>query len=170
CAGLGIGWGRLYRARPAFPVRVGCDLCDRHIIDPAQHLDPDHSARKTIIHATNDARDLYKANDTAVPILGDAKLVLAQLAEAAKERLGGKARTTGVRQQIEKIRGEWLANWQAKRRSTERPINPYFVMSEFMRVIPSEDAIVTHDSGSPRDQLLPFYVAKKPRGYMGWGK
>ena len=43
-------------------------------------------------------------------------------------------------------------------------------MSEFMRVIPSEDAIVTHDSGSPRDQLLPFYVAKKPRGYLGWGK
>jgi acetolactate synthase I/II/III large subunit len=39
-----------------------------------------------------------------------------------------------------------------------------------MRVIPSEDAIVTHDSGSPRDQLLPMYVAKKPRGYLGWGK
>jgi thiamine pyrophosphate-dependent acetolactate synthase large subunit-like protein len=37
-------------------------------------------------------------------------------------------------------------------------------------VIPSEDAIVTHDSGSPRDQLLPMYVAKKPRGYLGWGK
>ncbi|MBV9860110.1 MAG: hypothetical protein JO038_08415, partial [Alphaproteobacteria bacterium] len=55
-------------------------------------------------------------------------------------------------------------------RSTEKPICPYFVMSEFQRVIPSEDAIVTHDSGSPRDQLLPFYVAKKPRGYMGWGK
>jgi thiamine pyrophosphate-dependent acetolactate synthase large subunit-like protein len=43
-------------------------------------------------------------------------------------------------------------------------------MSEFQRVIPSEDAIVTHDSGSPRDQLLPFYVATKPRGYLGWGK
>src|SRR3954447_22856520 len=125
---------------------------------------------KKIIHCTNDARDLYKANETAIPILGDAKLVLAQLAEAAKDRLGGKARTTGVRQQIEKLRGEWLANWEAKRRSQERPINPYFVMSEFMRVIPSEDAIVTHDSGSPRDQLLPFYVAKKPRGYLGWGK
>ena len=37
-------------------------------------------------------------------------------------------------------------------------------------MIPSEDAIVTHDSGSPRDQLLPMYVAKKPRGYLGWGK
>src|SRR5438046_10230900 len=43
-------------------------------------------------------------------------------------------------------------------------------MSEFQRVIPSEDAIVTHDSGSPRDQLLPFYVAKEPRGYLGWAK
>ncbi|HEX3537672.1 MAG TPA: thiamine pyrophosphate-requiring protein [Stellaceae bacterium] len=125
---------------------------------------------KTIIHATNDPRDLHKANETALPILGDAKLVLSQLHEAAKERLKGKSRSTGVRKQIDKLKQDWLGRWEAKRRSTERPINPYFVMAEFMRVIPSEDAIVTHDSGSPRDQLLPFYVAKKPRGYMGWGK
>ena len=31
-------------------------------------------------------------------------------------------------------------------------------------------AIVTHDSGSPREQLLPFYRATRPRGYLGWGK
>ncbi|MGE0260612.1 MAG: thiamine pyrophosphate-requiring protein [Alphaproteobacteria bacterium] len=125
---------------------------------------------KTIIHATNDARDLYKANDTAIPILGDAKLVLAQLAEAAKDRLGGRTHETGARPRIAELKRAWLQRWEAKRRSTERPINPYFVMAEFMRVVPSEDAIVTHDSGSPRDQLLPFYVAKKPRGYLGWGK
>ena len=125
---------------------------------------------KRIIHATNDARDLYKANDTIVPILGDAKLVLAQLIEAVRERLGGKARRGEAQPTIARLRNEWLGRWEAKVRSTERPLSPYFVMSEFMRVIPSEDAIVTHDSGSPRDQLLPFYVAKKPRGYMGWGK
>ncbi|MGD9614737.1 MAG: thiamine pyrophosphate-requiring protein [Alphaproteobacteria bacterium] len=125
---------------------------------------------KKIIHATNDARDLYKANDTAIPILGDAKLVLAQLAEAAKDRLGGKTHETGARPRIAELKQAWLARWEAKLRSTEKPICPYFVMSEFMRVVPSEDAIVTHDSGSPRDQLLPFYVAKKPRGYLGWGK
>ena len=126
---------------------------------------------KRIIHATNDARDLYKANDTAVPIQGDAKLVLQQLIEAVKERLPGKrARDTGVRPRIAALKAEWLGRWEAKLRSQERPINPYFVMSEFMRVVPSEDAIVTHDSGSPRDQLLPFYVARKPRGYLGWGK
>src|SRR5215471_3784082 len=125
---------------------------------------------KTIIHATNDTRDLHKANETALPILGDAKLVLAQLIEAASDRLGGKARSTVVRQQLETLRGEWLARWEGKLRSQEKPICPYFVISEFMRVIPSEDAIVTHDSGSPRDQLLPFYKAVKPRGYLGWGK
>src|SRR5205085_10175788 len=111
-----------------------------------------------------------KANETATPILGGAKLVQAQLSEAAQERIGKQARSSRARKQIDKLKGEWLGRWEAKRRSQERPINPYFVMSEFMRVIPSEDAIVTHDSGSPRDQLLPFYVAKKPRGYLGWGK
>jgi thiamine pyrophosphate-dependent acetolactate synthase large subunit-like protein len=125
---------------------------------------------KKIVHATNDARDLYKANDTAIPILGDAKLVLAQLADAAKDRLGGKTHETGAKPRIAELKQAWLQRWEAKRRSTEKPINPYFVMAEFMRVVPSEDAIVTHDSGSPRDQLLPFYVAKKPRGYLGWGK
>jgi acetolactate synthase I/II/III large subunit len=126
---------------------------------------------KRIIHATNDPRDLYKANDTAIPIQGDAKLVLQQLIEAVKERLPGKkARGTGVRPRLAALKAEWLGRWEAKLRSQERPINPYFVMAEFMRVIPSQDAIVTHDSGSPRDQLLPFYVAKTPRGYLGWGK
>jgi len=125
---------------------------------------------KTIVHVTNDARDLYKANDTALPILGDAKLVLGQLIEAVKDRLGMKTKSTGARQQIEKLKGEWLGRWEAKLRSDERPIDPYRVVSEFQRVIPSEDAIITHDSGSPRDQLLPFYQAVKPRGYLGWGK
>jgi acetolactate synthase-1/2/3 large subunit len=143
---------------------IGTSLTKHNITTPVI------PAGKSIIHATNDTRDLYKINDTALPIVGDAKLVLAQLIAAVKERLRGKPRGTATRQTIAKLRNEWLGKWEAKLRSTERPICPYFVISEFMRVIPSEDAIVTHDSGSPRDQVLPFYVAKKPRGYLGWGK
>ena len=60
---------------------------------------------KTIIHCTNDARDLYKANDTAIPILGDAKLVLAQLVEAAKERIGKKKPSNGAAQADREIEG-----------------------------------------------------------------
>jgi thiamine pyrophosphate-dependent acetolactate synthase large subunit-like protein len=158
------GHGRHFLHESDVILAIGTSLTKHNITTPVL---PDG---KRIIHATNDARDLYKANDTALPILGDAKLVLAQLVEAARDRLGGKPRRTETRGTISKLKNEWLGRWEAKLRSTERPISPYFVMSEFMRVIPSEDAIVTHDSGSPRDQLLPFYVAKKPRGYMGWGK
>src|SRR5260370_29538700 len=49
-------------------------------------------------------------------------------------------------------------------------MTPYGVMSELIRVFAPAEAIVTHDSGSPRDQLLPFYRATTPRGYLGWGK
>jgi acetolactate synthase I/II/III large subunit len=158
------GHGRHFLQETDLIFAVGTSLTIHNISTPI--IPPG----KAIIHATNDARDLYKANDTVVPILGDAKLVLAQLIEAVKDRLSGRAHHTGARPVIARLKAEWLQRWHAKLRSHERPINPYFVMSEFMRVIPSEDAIVTHDSGSPRDQLLPMYVAKKPRGYMGWGK
>jgi acetolactate synthase-1/2/3 large subunit len=30
--------------------------------------------------------------------------------------------------------------------------------------------VLTHDAGHPRDQLVPFYEALVPRGYLGWGK
>src|ERR1700688_2130004 len=158
------GHGRHFLQETDMIFAVGTSLTKHNISTPI--IPPG----KAIIHATNDARDLYKANDTVLPILADAKLMLAQLIEAVKDRLGGKAHHTGARPTIARLKAEWLHRWHAKLRSHERPINPYFVMSEFMRVIPSEDAIVTHDSGSPRDQLLPMYVAKKPRGYLGWGK
>ncbi len=46
----------------------------------------------------------------------------------------------------------------------------YRVIAEFMRTVDPAGAIVTHDSGSPRDQIIPFYRAVGPRGYIGWGK
>jgi thiamine pyrophosphate-dependent acetolactate synthase large subunit-like protein len=158
------GHGRHFLAESDLVFAIGTSLTRHNITTPVI------PAGKRLIHATNDSRDLHKANDTALAILGDAKLILAQLVEVVKDRLGGKTRRSESRPTIARLKAEWLGRWEAKLRSTERPISPYFVMSEFMRVIPSEDAIVTHDSGSPRDQLLPFYVAKKPRGYMGWGK
>lgn len=129
-------------------------------------------AGKRIIHATNDARDLHKAYETELAILGDAKLVLRQLIDAVRDRLGaGKARDARpVAQEIARLRDEWLAEWQGKLGSKERPITPYRVIAEFMRAVDPAEAIVTHDSGSPRDQIIPFYRAVTPRSYIGWGK
>jgi len=44
------------------------------------------------------------------------------------------------------------------------------VMWEFMNLFDRKNVIVTHDSGSPRNQLVPFYQAPVPRSYLGWGK
>jgi acetolactate synthase I/II/III large subunit len=123
-----------------------------------------------IIHATNDTRDLHKTYATEVALLGDARLTLAALADAVKDRLGGRLLNRSPAEEIAGKRAAWLAKWQAKLTSTETPITPYRVIHEFMRVVDPAEAIVTHDSGSPREQLLPFYRATRPRGYLGWGK
>jgi acetolactate synthase I/II/III large subunit len=123
-----------------------------------------------IIHATNDTRDLHKSYATEVALLGDAKLVLAALVDAVTDRLGGRLLNRSPVEEIASRRESWLARWQAKLTSGEKPITPYRVINEFMRVVDPAGAIVTHDSGSPREQLLPFYRATRPRGYLGWGK
>ena len=123
-----------------------------------------------LIHATNDTRDLHKNFHTDVALLGDAKLTLAAVIEAVRDRLGAKRPNSSPAAEIGAERTAWLARWEAKLNSKESPITPYHVMNEFMRVVDPAGAIVTHDSGSPRDQLLPFYRATRPRGYLGWGK
>jgi len=75
-----------------------------------------------------------------------------------------------VAHEIKKIKEEWMKEWQDKLTSDEVPLNPYRVIWELMHTIDPKDAIVTHDAGSPRDQLVPFYPATAPRSYLGWGK
>jgi acetolactate synthase-1/2/3 large subunit len=125
---------------------------------------------KTIIHATNDERDINKNYRADHPILGDARLVLGQFVEAVRELLANRARETGVAAEIAQIREQWLKDWMPKLTSNQTPMTPYRVMWDFITSVDAREAIVTHDSGSPRDQLMPFYRATAPRGYLGWGK
>lgn len=123
-----------------------------------------------VIHATNDPRDLHKTQDTEVALLGDARLTIAAVIAAVEDRLGGALPNRSPAPEIAAEKAAWLKRWEAKLTSKESPITPYHVMNEFIRTIDPAQAIVTHDSGSPRDQLLPFYQATTPRGYLGWGK
>ena len=128
-------------------------------------------AGKTLIHATNDPIDLDKNYSVDYPILGDAKLVLRQFIEACKELLSTRQRgERPVAAEIANVRQEWLNEWMPTLTSNQKPMTPYRVIWEFMQTINSDEAIVTHDSGSPRDQLMPFYRAGGPRTYLGWGK
>ena len=127
---------------------------------------------KVIIHATNCEEDINKNYAANYPIIGDARLVLVQFIEAVKERLGSQGRQdkSAIVEEIKKVKEEWLGEWMPKLTSDEVPINPYRVIWELMHTIDPRQAIVTHDAGSPRDQLLPFYPAITPRNYIGWGK
>ncbi len=127
---------------------------------------------KVLIQCTNDEREINKQYQVDYPLLGDADLVLSQFVEAAKDLMGDRKREPdgAVVGEIKKTKEEWLARWMPKLTSNEVPINPYRVIWEFIQVVNPKQTIVTHDSGSARNQLVPFYPATATRGYLGWGK
>ena len=127
---------------------------------------------KVMIQATNDPGDIDKDYDIDYPIIGDAKLVLGQIIEAVKDRLGGKGRppNDALVGEIKAEWDRWLGEWMPKLTSDDVPINPYRVIWELNHTVDPSEAIVTHDSGGPRDQMVPFYRAGAPRSYLGWGK
>ena len=125
---------------------------------------------KTIIQVTNDDRDLNADMSIDIGILGDAKLVLSQLTEALDQQTGGNGRDqAAVVAEIETIKRAWFEQWAPLLESDEIPINPYRVIWDLMHTVDRTQTIVTHDSGYVRDQIVPFYEATVPRGYLGWG-
>ncbi|MCB1685243.1 MAG: thiamine pyrophosphate-requiring protein, partial [Pseudomonadales bacterium] len=126
---------------------------------------------KTIIHATLDPMDLNKDVPAQHALIGDAKLTLAALTDA----MSGHPRKTadarrGVGQQIAALREEWLAEWMPKLTCDTAPINPYRVLWDLQHTVDRDETIITHDAGSPRDQLTPFWSSTTPLSYIGWGK
>ena len=126
---------------------------------------------KTMIQITTDERDLNKDHPTDIGLIGDAKLVLRQVIDAARERLGGKARDgAAVTAAVAAAKQEWLDAWMPRLLSNDAPISPYRVIHEMNQVFDRANTMVTHDAGNPRDQIVPFYRAPGPRSYLGWGK
>ncbi len=125
---------------------------------------------KKIIHSTNDPIDIGNYYDPDVAILGDSKLVINQLIEACKDLLSTSTKRESPADNISLLKHNWLKDWNNKLLSTQKPMTPYRVIHEFMNVTDPSQTIVTHDSGSPRDQIMPFYSSGGPGTYIGWGK
>ncbi|MBT7532074.1 MAG: thiamine pyrophosphate-requiring protein [Gammaproteobacteria bacterium] len=126
---------------------------------------------KRIIHATLDPMDLNKDVPAEYTLTGDAKLTLQLLSEAMEtlDKTQAKARES-VPERIESIRTAWLSDWMPKLTNNEAPISPYRVIWELMQLVDPDNTVITHDAGSPRDQITPFWVSTKPLSYIGWGK
>jgi acetolactate synthase-1/2/3 large subunit len=129
-------------------------------------------ADKTIIHATLDPADINKDVTVEHALVGDARLILEALVAEIRERLGGKPRGhfNRVAQEINTIKAEWLAQWDNKLTANEIPLSPYRVIWDLMHTVDVANTIITHDAGSPRDQLSPFWKPVTPLSYIGWGK
>jgi acetolactate synthase I/II/III large subunit len=132
---------------------------------------PSVPAGKVIIHSTNDPADINKDYRADLALVGDAALVLdALIAEVGKQRAGDPQALAALEQHVAAIKREWLAEWAKHLDSDEVPINQYRVIRDLMRTVDRANTIVTHDSGSPREQLLPFWETTASHSYMGWGK
>ena len=127
--------------------------------------------RAVLAQVTNCAEDLNKDYRIDLGAIGDARIVLEQIIEEVRRQLGADGRGDGgVAAEIAAIRAEFNAAWAPRFRSDEVPINPYRVFAELARAVDVPNTIITHDSGYPRDQLVPFWRPQVPRGYIGWGK
>lgn len=127
---------------------------------------------KTIIHATVDPVDLNKDLQAEYALIGDAKLILEALISEVKKilRTSERDRFGKIAEEIKKTKGEWMAQWMPKLTSEEIPLSPYRIIWDLMHTVNRANTIITHDSGSPRDQLSPFWETVTPLTYIGWGK
>ena len=127
---------------------------------------------KVLIHSTISAEDINKDYDVDLGLVGDAKLTLDAMIDEVKAQVGdnGRETNTTLQSDIANTKAEWLSEWAPLLTSDEAPVNPYRVINEINNIVDHENSIITHDAGNPRDQIMPFYKATLPRGYIGWGK
>lgn len=159
----GTGMVKHFLGKADLVFGLGCSLSQSVMSTPI-------GAGKVLVHNSIDELDINKDYAADYAIIGDAKIVLSQLIDEAKKQLGGGRSNDAVVAEIKTVKEQWLAEWMPKLTSDEAPINPYRVVWDLNQAVDRTQAIVTHDSGNPRDQTLPFYEAITPHGYIGWGK
>src|SRR4030095_6767349 len=119
---------------------------------------------------TLDEAHLNKDIYADIAMLGDAALVLDGLLEELKSLVKTKRDAKAVNKEMADMRKAWLKEWEPRLTSNETPLSPYRVLHDLHNTVDVKNTIITHDAGSPRDQLSPFWQAIEPLTYIGWGK
>jgi acetolactate synthase-1/2/3 large subunit len=125
---------------------------------------------KKIVHATLDPDHLNKDVRAEVALLGDAQLTLQALIDELSQTIKSPRDPSAVVGEIAKLREQFMAQWKPLLTSNDAPLNPYRVIWDLMHAVDRDNCIITHDAGSPRDQISPFWVSTTPLSYIGWGK
>jgi acetolactate synthase-1/2/3 large subunit len=122
-----------------------------------------------LIQVDIDPAEIGRNYPVTVALMGDARVVLAQLAEAAARERAGSERRAGWWQRIEAWRERWLDHVTPNRSSDAQPIRPERVVSDIRRVLP-EDGILLADVGVHHNWLVSEFEARCPRTVLqSWG-
>ena len=126
---------------------------------------------KQFVHNTIEPIDIDKNIPADYPLLGDSKLALGMLHQALKDRLKKpRGLTKAVNARITELNEPWFKEWMPRLTSDAKPLSPYRVIWDLMHIADVPNTIITHDAGSPRDELSPFWKSVTPLSYIGWGK
>lgn len=124
-----------------------------------------------LIHINADTGDLNKTYQADVPILADAKLALRELINALRDRMGGRPAGINkeITEEIRQAREKWLGEWMPIFTDNSFPTNGYRVVYDLMQAVDRDRTVAIHDAGGSRGYLSPFWVATRPRNYIGMG-
>ena len=75
-----------------------------------------------------------------------------------------------VAARIQEQNGPWIEAWRPFMTSNDKPLSPYRVLHDLLQTADVANTIITHDAGSPRDEMIPFWKTVTPLSYIGWGK
>ncbi len=127
------------------------------------------------IHSTLDPEDFNNEVEISEGVVGDAALVLDAIIAEVRELISGpRGRADAIAAKIAEVNGQWRKDWSHKTDSDDTPINPYRALRDLHATLDEtvgiDNVVATHDAGSPRDQMSPFWNATTPLSYIGWGK
>src|SRR5262245_13375290 len=152
---LGIGgFGRAsYGSLPATVTGESADVILTVGCGFKQHATVARPSQRTKhIQIDVDPTEVNRDHVADVAILGDAKVVLRQLAEAARARLPATRLAPVERRftELNELNRRWATVCAPLLGSEETPINPFRVTSEFMKLVDPAETIVLHDAGTVR--------------------
>lgn len=143
---------------------IGCGF-KRH----ATQVLPDQAVRH--IQIDIDPKELNRDHLAEIAILGDARIVIQQMIDAAQATLGlDRLQRAETRyDDIGKLKAQWADLSAPLLTSAEVPINPFRVTAELMKVVDPANTILLHDAGTVRGTTSQHYMAPTPRSFIGFG-
>jgi acetolactate synthase-1/2/3 large subunit len=108
------------------------------------HVIPD-AELKTIVQCTVDLLDINRSYETKCAVIGDAKLTLRALSDELSAQTGGGVRKKqGLLDEIKAGKEVFMAKYRPLMESNEKPLNPYRVFGDLMKVLNPQNSFLSH--------------------------